>query len=52
MMFSKRLLKNDSERYSNGTYKEFYRSFDTLMENTSENNILWNFEFLIGIHSE
>jgi hypothetical protein len=30
---SKRLSKNDTERYNNGTYKEFYRSFDTLMEN-------------------
>ena len=30
---SKRLSENDSEKYNDGTYKEFYRSFEGLMEN-------------------
>ena len=30
---SKRLSKNDSEKYNDGTYKKFYRSFEGLMEN-------------------
>lgn len=30
---SKRLYKNDSKRYNDGTYEKFYRSFEKLMEN-------------------